>query len=548
MATKHIFVTGGVVSGLGKGLTAAALGRLLIARGLNVSIQKFDPYINVDPALMNPTQHGEIFVTEDGAETDLDIGHYERFTDVNLTSESDITSGRVYLNVITRERSGGYEGGTVQVVPHIINEIKEHIYLVSEGGEVDVVISEIGGTIGDMEGQPFIEAIRQVSYEVGRESCLFIHVTLLPYMNKPGELKTKPTQHSVQKLLSFGIQPDILVCRTELPLDQGIREKIALYCNVPTESVIQNIDCESVYELPLIFEKEGLARIVCERLSLDAPEPDLEDWELLVEKTRAERETLTVALVGKYTELQDAYYSVIESLDHAGIALGVMPEIDWIASEELEGISNEEVGRRLEGVDAVIVPNGFGARGMEGMIAAARSAREQNIPFFGIGLGMQMAMVDIARHVAGLSRAHTDEAEMDDCQDIFYYANLTAEMKKNLDRIPISERPMRRGAHPMMLEEGSMLRAIYGVDEVSERHHHRREFNPAYSEALASTGLRFSGMSPDGQWVYAFEWPYHPFFIGIISNPQFKSRPTRPHPLFLAFLEKAIARKGSKEV
>jgi CTP synthase len=548
MATKHIFVTGGVVSGLGKGLTAAALGRLLIARGLNVRIQKFDPYINVDPALMNPTQHGEIFVTEDGAETDLDIGHYERFTDVNLTCESDITSGRVYLNVITRERSGGYEGGTVQVVPHIINEIKDHIYLVSEGGEVDVVISEIGGTIGDMEGQPFIEAIRQVSYEVGRENCLFIHVTLLPYLNKPGELKTKPTQHSVQKLLSSGVQPDILVCRTELPLDQSIREKLALYCNVRTDSVIQNIDCESIYELPLILEKEGLARIVCERLCLNSPEPDLADWEQLVEKTRAERDELTVALVGKYTELQDAYYSIIESLDHAGIALGIMPEIDWIASEELENISDEEVDRRLANVDAVIVPNGFGARGMEGMIAAARSAREQGIPFFGVGLGMQMAMVDIARNVAGLAKAHSDEAELEDCQDIFYYANLTAEMKKNLDQIPISERPMRRGAHPMVLEEGSMLHAIYGADEVSERHHHRREFNPAYSEALAATGLRFSGMSPDGRWVYAFEWPHHPFFIGIISNPQFKSRPTRPHPLFLAFVEKAIERKRSKEV
>ncbi len=497
---------------------------------------------------MNPTQHGEIFMTEDGAETDLDIGHYERFTDVNLTSESDITSGRVYLNVINRERSGGYDGGTVQVVPHIINEIKDHIYLVSEGGEVDVVISEIGGTIGDMEGQPFIEAIRQVSYEVGRENCLFIHVTLLPFLNKPGELKTKPTQHSVQKLLSFGIQPDILVCRTELPLDQGIREKLALYCNVRTDSVIQNIDCESIYELPLILEKEGLARIVCERLCLDTPAPNLEDWEQLVEKTRADREGLTVALVGKYTELQDAYYSIVEALDHAGIALGLLPEIEWISSEELEAISDDEIDKRLAGVDAVIVPSGFGARGMEGMIAASRSARELVIPFLGIGLGMQMAMVDIARHVAGLSKAHTDEAELDDCQDIFYYANLTEELKKNLDKIPISDRPMRRGAYTMVLEEGSTLRDIYGTGEVSERHHHRREFNPAYSEALAATGLRFSGMSSDGHWVYAFEWPHHPFFIGVISNPQFKSRPTRPHPLFLAFLEKAIERKRSKEV
>ncbi len=543
MATKYIFVTGGVVSGLGKGITAAALGRLLIARGLNVRIQKFDPYINIDPALMSPIQHGEIFVTEDGAETDLDIGHYERFADVNLTSESDITSGRVYLNVINRERSGGYNGGTVQVVPHIINEIKAHIYMVSEGGAVDVVIAEIGGTIGDMEGQPFIEAIRQISYEVGRENCLFIHVTLLPFLNKPGELKTKPTQHSVQKLLSFGIQPDILVCRTERPLDRSIREKLALYCNVRYDSVIQNIDCDSVYELPLIFEKEGLARVVCERFCLRHAEPDLEDWELLVEKARAEREVLKIALVGKYTELQDAYYSVLEAFNHAGIALGVLPEIDWIPSEELEGITNEAVDKRLADADAVIVPGGFGARGMEGMITASRSAREQGIPFFGIGLGMQLALVDIARHVAGLSRAHTDESEMEDCQDIFYYANLTSAMKENIECIPFSERPMRRGAYPMQLEEGSMLRDIYGKEEVSERHHHRREFNPAYSGVLAATGLRFSGMSPDGQWVEAFEWPHHPFFIGIISNPQFKSRPTRPHPLFLAFLEKAIERK-----
>lgn len=546
MATKYIFVTGGVVSGLGKGITAAALGRLLIARGLTVRNQKFDPYINVDPALMSPTQHGEIFVTEDGAETDLDIGHYERFTDVDLTSESDITSGRVYLNVINRERSGGYDGGTVQVVPHIINEIKDHIYKLSEEGKVDVVISEIGGTVGDMEGQPFIEAIRQVSYEAGRQNCLFIHVTLLPYMKKPGEIKTKPSQHSVQKLLSFGIQPDILVCRTEFAFDESIREKLALFCNIRIDSVIPNVDCDSVYELPLIFEKEGFARVVCERLGLDHTEPFLDDWESLVERTKAKREPLNIALIGKYVELQDAYYSVIEALDHAGIALGVEPIIDWVSSEELEGVSAEEVDRRLACADAIIVPGGFGVRGMEGMINASRSARERSIPFFGIGLGMQMAVVDIARHVAGIDRAHSNEAGSD-FQDIFYYANLTQAMKQNVECIPFCERPMRRGAYPMVLEEGSLLADIYGSLEASERHHHRWEFNPAYSGALAATGLRFSGMSPDGRLVEAVEWPDHPFFIGTIAHPEFKSRPTRAHPLFLAFLGKAIEHKRRDE-
>lgn len=546
MATKYIFVTGGVVSGLGKGITAAALGRLLIARGVSVRNQKFDPYINVDPALMSPTQHGEIFVTEDGAETDLDIGHYERFTDVDLTSESDITSGRVYLNVINRERSGGYYGGTVQVVPHIINEIKDHIYKVSEDGRVDVVISEIGGTIGDMEGQPFIEAIRQVSYEAGRENCLFIHVTLLPYVKKPGEIKTKPTQHSVQKLLSFGIQPDILVCRTEFPLDEGIREKLALFCNVRMDSVIQNVDCDSVYELPLIFEKEGFAKVVCERLGLDHPEPFLDDWKALVEKTKKPRERLDIALVGKYIELADAYYSVLEALDHAGIALGVEPVIDWVDAEALEALSDEQVNERLSDVDAIIVPGGFGARGMEGMIKASKSARALKTPFFGIGLGMQMAVVDIARHEAGIRDAHTDEIEAP-CQDIFYLYGLTEQMKAQLDCLPFGDLPMRSGAHPMKLEAGSLLEKIYGSEEASERHHHRREFNPAYSGALAATGLRYSGMSPDGKLVEAVEWPHHPFFVGTIYHPQFKSRPTRPHPLFIAFLEKAIAhKKGEK--
>ncbi len=465
---------------------------------------------------------------------------------MDLTGESDITSGRVYLNVINRERMGGYEGGTVQVVPHIINEIKDHIYKVSEEGQVDVVISEIGGTVGDMEGQPFIEAIRQVSYEAGRDNCLFIHVTLLPYVKKPGEIKTKPTQHSVQKLLSFGIQPDILVCRTELPLDEGIRQKLALFCNVRMDSVIQNVDCDSVYELPLIFEKEGFARVVCQRLGLGQCEPFLEDWERLVQMAKAPREELSVALVGKYTELQDAYYSVIEALDHAGIALAAEAVIDWIPSEDLEAMTPDQVDARLGGAHAVIVPGGFGWRGMEGMIQASRSARQAGIPFLGIGLGMQMAVVDIARHEAGIEGAHSDEFGPD-CPDIFYYAGLDHPEGVCPEQIPFCERPMRRGAWPLVLEESSLLRKIYGSPEASERHHHRREFNPAYSGVLAATGLRYSGLSPDGRLVEAVEWPGHPFFVGTLYHPEFKSRPTRPHPLFLALIEKALDyKKGSK--
>ena len=378
MKTKYIFVTGGVVSGLGKGITAAALGRLLKARGLNIRNQKFDPYINVDPSLMSPTQHGEIFITEDGAENDLDIGHYERFTDVNLTAESDITSGQVYLSVIQRERSGAYGGGTVQVVPHIIDEIKEHIFKLGEEGDVDVVISEIGGTVGDMEGQPFIEAIRQVSYDVGRENCLFIHVTLLPYLNKPGELKTKPTQHSVQKLLSYGIQPDILVCRTEKIMTKEIRNKLARFCNVRYDSVIQNIDCGSVYELPLVLENEGLAKVVCERLQIaQGVKPDLKDWIKLVEMTRAKRTPIKITLVGKYTALQDAYYSILEAMEHSGVDLGLEVKINWVESEQLENVSDEEVARQLGSPAGIIIPGGFGPRGMEGMIRAA--GRENSV-------------------------------------------------------------------------------------------------------------------------------------------------------------------------
>lgn len=535
MATKYIFVTGGVVSGLGKGITAAAIGCLLKARGLSVRNQKFDPYINVNPALMNPTQHGEIFITEDGAETDLDIGHYERFTDVNLNAESDITSGMIYLDVIMREREGGYQGGTVQVVPHIINEIKSHLYAIAETHDVDVVISEIGGTVGDMEGQPYLEAIRQLSYEVGRDNCMFIHVTLLPVLGTSGEIKTKPTQHSVQKLLSFGVQPDVLVCRSELPIDMSIKEKLAMFCNVPVSRVIENRDCESVYELPLMFEADGLAAEICRHFKVaEAVTPDLSAWEHLLRLMRKPRQKLKIALVGKYVELHDAYYSVIEALTHAGIHGGFDPEISWLQSEFFENISAHEALECLAKHDAVLVPGGFGNRGMEGMIKVAHLARQNGIPFFGIGLGMQMAVVDIARTEAGFPDAGSDEAN-DYVDDIFYYPP----GKEAMETTSFSEWHMRSGAFQTVFEEGSTLRAIYGADKAIERHHHRRELNPAYQSALVAAGLKVSGTDPEGLLVNAITWDRHPFFIGTIYEPQLISRPVRPHPLFSAFLRAA---------
>lgn len=540
MKAKFIFVTGGVVSGLGKGITAAALGRLLKARGLNIRNQKLDPYINVDPSLMSPTQHGEIFITEDGAENDLDIGHYERFTDVNLTAESDITSGQVYLNVISRERAGEYGGGTVQVVPHIIDEIKDHIYKVGAVDDVDVVISEIGGTVGDVEGQPFLEAIRQVSYDVGRENCLFIHVTLLPYLKKPGEIKTKPTQHSVKELLSYGIQPDILVCRTEKVLTPEIRNKLARFCNVRYDSVIQNIDCGSVYELPLLLENEGLPNVVCERLQIaQNVEPELDDWIKLLEMTRAARTPIKITLVGKYTELHDAYYSVLEAMEHSGVELGLEVKINWVESELLEGASDEEVARYMGNPAGIIIPGGFGPRGMEGMIRAAQYAREEKIPFFGIGLGMQMGVVEIARNLAGLKEAHTDEAEVP-CQDVFFFDNLPEGTRANIDEINYSDLPMVSGALDFDIEPGTLLHSIYKSEKASERHHHRREFNPAYMTPLASTGLKMSGIKSESKRVAAVELTDHPFYVGTIFHPEFKSRPTRTHPLFQEFLERAL--------
>ena len=546
MSTKYIFVTGGVVSGLGKGITASVLGGLLKARGLSVRNQKFDPYLNVDPALMSPTQHGEIFVTEDGAETDLDIGHYERFTDVNLNVESDITSGIVYRNVIEREREGGYNGKTVQVVPHIINEIKEHIYNISRQDDPDVVLCEIGGTVGDMEGQPFIEAIRQVSYQVGRENCIFIHVTLLPCLGKSREIKTKPTQHSVQKLLSYGIQPDILVCRTDLPMENYIRNKLAMYCNVAPECVIENCEKDTIYELPIYFEEQGLTSQVCKLLGVaQYVEPDLTCWQNILDKINNSRKELRFALTGKYTALPDAYYSVMEALEHACIAREVVMKIDWVDCEDLEEKSEEELDEIYSTCDAIIVPGGFGPRGMEGMIAAAGYARRHKIPFLGIGLGMQMAVVEIARNLAGIEDAHSDECEHP-CSDVFYYARLSEDQLADIENVPFPLQPMRRGSYPMVLEEDSLLAKLYGETEGAERHHHRREFNFAYQGPLLAAGLRFSATSPDGELLEGVELPDHPFFVGMIAHPEFKSRPTKPHPLFRGYIAAALAYKQSK--
>lgn len=546
MSTKYVFVTGGVVSGLGKGITAAVLGGLLKARGLSVRNQKFDPYINVDPSLMSPTQHGEIFVTADGAETDLDLGHYERFTDVELTGESDITTGKIYSEVINKERQGEYNGGTVQVVPHVINEIKEHIFNVSRQGELDVLISEIGGTIGDMESQPFIEAIRQVSYQVGRQNCLFVHVTLLPYLAKTHEIKTKPTQHSVKELLSYGIQPDILVCRCEAPIDNDLKKKIALYCNVKNENVIENRDMDTVYELPIYMEKQGLTNAVCKGLGIaQYVDPNLSPWENILDKIENSHNTVRVALVGKYTSLHDAYYSVIEALEHASINNEVKPEIKWVLSDSLPDLSEEKMAEVFENIDAIIIPGGFGPRGMDGMVAAAAYARRNKVPMFAIGLGMQMAAVDVARNLAGIVDAHSDECERE-CSDIFYYAGI--DDVAAVAEIPFPERPMRRGSFTTVLRKGSKLADIYKSEEVVERHHHRREMNPAFFAELEGAGLLLTGMSEDGKRCNAFELKEHPFYIGSLYHPEFKSRPTAPHPLFNSFIKAAINYKNSRHI
>ena len=534
--TKYIFVTGGVVSGLGKGITAASLGRLLKSRGLKVAAQKLDPYINVDPGTMSPYQHGEVFVTEDGAETDLDLGHYERFIDEDLNKFSNLTTGKVYSNVLAKERRGEYLGKTVQVIPHVTDEIKRFIYSVGKKTDADVVITEIGGTIGDIESQPFLEAIRQVGQEVGAENRLYIHVTLVPYLKASGEHKSKPTQHSVKEMQSFGISPDIIILRVDEPItDQSIFEKIAHFCNVRSDCVIENLTLPVLYEAPLMLEKAGLSDIACRELRLKCEAPDLEDWEQTVRRVKSCENSVTVGLVGKYVELHDAYLSVAEALHHAGWASGAQVEIKWIDSEQ---ITEENVGELLKDVDGIIVPGGFGKRGIDGMIAAAKYARETRLPYFGICLGMQIAVIEFARNAAGIKNAHSGEFDRNAEKVIDYLPDQSAETDKG--------GTLRLGAYPCVLRDGTVIRAAYGRADISERHRHRYEFNNEYRDALQSAGMTLSGLSPDGSLVETVELSDHDFFVGVQYHPEFKSRPNKPHPLFSAFVGSAIKRKNEQ--
>ena len=534
MAVKYIFVTGGVVSGIGKGITAASLGRLLKNRGLRVTIQKFDPYINIDPGTMSPYQHGEVYVTDDGAETDLDLGHYERFIDENLTKNSNFTTGKIYNSVISKERRGAYLGRTVQVIPHITNEIKEDIFKVANEGNTDVVITEIGGTVGDIESQPFLEAIRQVSGDVGKANSMYIHVTLVPYLTSSGEQKSKPTQHSVKELLSIGIQPDIIVCRSEVPLERDLKAKIGLFCNVSTDCVIENLNADTIYDVPIMLEKQSLSDKVCERLGIDAPPPDLEEWKALVNRVKSLTKKVKIALVGKYVALHDAYLSVAESLRHAGFDCGAEVDIDWIDAEEVTPDTAEDL---LKGADGILVPGGFGQRGIEGKIEAIRYARENKVPFFGICLGMQLAVVEFARNVAGLEGAHSSELDPDTPYPVI---DIMPEQKDISDK----GGTMRLGAYPCVLKEDTFSKAAYNTDNISERHRHRFEMNTAYRDKLADAGLVIAGTSPNNKLVEIAELKDHPWFVGVQFHPEFKTRPTSPHPLFKQFVEKSLDNSG----
>ncbi len=529
MPPKFIFVTGGVVSGLGKGITAASLGRLLKQRGYKVTIQKFDPYINVDPGTMSPYQHGEVFVTDDGAETDLDLGHYERFADVNLTVNSNVTTGKIYWNVITKERRGDYLGGTVQVIPHITNEIKNKVYGAAKDANADIVITEIGGTVGDIESTPFLEAIRQVGTEQGRNNVAYIHVTLVPYIAGSEELKSKPTQHSAKELLSIGIQPNIIVCRSEMPIPKDMREKIALFCNIRSEDVIQNLTAPSLYEVPLWLENEGLADSVCRHLGIENRTPDLAEWIEMVKRAENAHKKVTIGLVGKYVELHDAYLSVAEALRHGGIVNDASVDIRWIDSEN---ITAENSADTLSECNGIIVPGGFGKRGIEGMIETIRHARENKVPFFGICLGMQMAVTEFARHAAGLPDADSEEFSKTNDPVIHIM-----EEQKNIDQ---KGGTMRLGLYPCRLSSDSKVHSIYGSELIYERHRHRYEFNNAYRTALTKAGLKLAGLSPDERLVEIIELPDHPWFIGVQFHPEFKSRPNRPHKLFADFIKASL--------
>jgi CTP synthase len=534
--TRFIFVTGGVVSALGKGIAAASLGRLLVARGLSVTIQKFDPYINVDPGTMSPFQHGEVFVTEDGAETDLDLGHYERFTDVNTTRASNATAGAIYNSVIRRERRGDYLGGTVQVIPHITDEIKNRIRLVAESADVDVVITEIGGTVGDIESLPFLEALRQFHSELGRERCMFVHLTLVPFLGHAGELKTKPTQHSVQELRRIGIQPDMVMCRCEEPLGRDIREKIALFASLPGASVVSARDVDSIYKVPLEFESEGVDDRVLAHFGIDAQEADLADWRRLVDGIEAASAPVRIGLVGKYTQLADAYLSVIEALNHAGAHHGGNVDVRWVDSERL---TDEEAERELAACDGVLVPGGFGVRGIEGKIQAARYAREQGLPYLGICLGMQIAVAEFARHVAGMEGANSTEF---DPETPYPVIDLLPEQKEVRDM----GGTMRLGADPVKLHDGTRAREIYDEAVIYERHRHRYEVNNHLRKRLEHAGLVLSGTSPDERLVEVIELRDHPFFVASQFHPEFKSRPLRPQPLFREFVGAALERARAR--
>ena len=536
MAVKYVFVTGGVVSGLGKGITAASLGRLLKARGYKVTMQKFDPYINIDPGTMNPTQHGEVFVTDDGTETDLDLGHYERFIDENLDKNSNVTTGKIYWSVLQKERRGDYGGGTVQVIPHITNEIKSRFYRNFTYSETRIAIIEVGGTAGDIESQPFLESIRQFQHEVGRENAILIHVTLIPYLKASQEMKTKPTQASVKELQGMGLWPDILVCRSEYPLDQGIKDKISLFCNVPSEHVLQNLDVEYLYEAPLAMEKEQLAQAACKCLKLPCPEPDLADWKAMVESLRNPKGAVTVAIVGKYVQLHDAYISVAESLKHGGISNYVTVSIKWIDSKQ---VTSKTADTLFENVNGILVPGGFGPRGIEGKICAINYARTHKIPFLGLCLGMQLSIVEFARNQIGYKDANSIELDPDTSHPVI------ALMSDQNDVENIGG-TLRLGSYPCILDKSSIAYKLYGEEMIYERHRHRYEVNNDYRCVLTKHGMKLSGLSPDGKVVEMCELPDHPFFVATQGHPELKSRPNRPHPLFKGFVKASL--ENSKNI
>ncbi|HWP98387.1 MAG TPA: CTP synthase [Syntrophomonadaceae bacterium] len=529
--TKYIFITGGVVSSLGKGITAASLGRLLKNRGLKVALQKFDPYINVDPGTMSPYQHGEVYVTEDGAETDLDVGHYERFVDENLTRYANCTTGRIYQAVLDKERRGDYLGQTVQVIPHITNEIKDRVTLIEKATHPDVVISEIGGTVGDIESLPFLEAIRQLKFDLGRDRVLYIHVTLVPHIKAAGELKTKPTQHSVKELRSIGIQPDILVCRTERDLSEDLKAKMALFCDVEREAVIQLKDADSIYEVPLMLARERLDQEVIKRLGLDCPEADLSEWEEMVRKVHSLDRQVTIGLVGKYVKLQDAYLSIVESLKHAGFQYNAEVKIKWVYAEQVEKLGPEEL---LKEVDGILVPGGFGERGIEGKIATCRYAREKRIPYLGICLGMQCAVIEFARNVCQLKGANSNEFDLDSPAPVVH-------LMPDQENVANKGGTMRLGVYPCCLKPGSLADQVYQQTKIDERHRHRYEINNDYRDIIEAHGLTISGLSPDGRLVEIVELRDHPWYVACQFHPEFKSRPNRPHPLFLGLVSNALA-------